>query len=73
LIINSEDLKLKVGTEFYTCQGINNECNYQTSDSLLTVTGLAIASTTTVSIIGAGFTGFSGFTPYFRFVSIMAD
>ena len=72
LIVDS-DLQLKVGSSIYPCQGQNGECNFKTSDSLITVNSLAKLTSDTVTITGTGFSGLSGFSPKFRFVSIFAD
>jgi hypothetical protein len=68
-------LSLRVGTTVFACSGVNSECNYQTSASLLTVTTLTkSADLTTVTIEGTNFTAHSvDFTGKFRFGGLMAD
>ena len=56
MVITNQALKLKVGTTFYTCTGAGaTDCDYQTSDTLLTVSAVAKPSDTTVTITGTNF------------------
>jgi hypothetical protein len=42
MVITNQALKLKVGTTFYTCTGVGaSDCNYQTSDTMITVSAVA--------------------------------
>ena len=74
-MITDKPLSLKVGTTIFACSGVNSECNYQTSATLLTVTTLTkSADSTTVTIVGTNFTAHSvGFTGKFKFGGLMAD
>ncbi len=64
LAIIDGSLSLKVGSTLFACSGTNSECNYQTSESLLTVTTLVkSADLTQVTISGTNFLAFNtGFT-----------
>ncbi len=64
LVVVDGALSLKVGTTIFACSGVNSECNYQTSDTLLSVTSFASsADLLSVTIVGTNFTAHSvGFT-----------
>jgi hypothetical protein len=57
IVVVDTALSLKVGTTIFACSGVNSECNYQTSATLLTVTSLTNSDDlTTVTIVGTNFT-----------------
>jgi IPT/TIG domain len=73
LTIADGPLSLKQGTNISACQGQTGDCNYQTSTSLVSVSTISKASDTAITIAGAGFSGFTSFSPLFRFAGIYAD
>ena len=66
-------ISLKVAGVVYACQGASaNSCDYQSSDTLLTVSALA-SSANTIELTGTGFSSYSTWTSNFLLASILAN